>query len=48
MLRHFRSCVILDIEKQSADKWKHIMDNNIEIPADAQTVRIYDDDGDFV
>ena len=48
VLRHFRSCVIQDIEKQSADIWKHIMDTNIKIPAEAQTVRIYDEDGEFV
>ena len=46
VLKHFRSCVIQDIEKQSADNWKHIIDNNVTIPA--QTLRIYDEDGEFV
>ncbi len=27
VLRNFRSCIVQDIEKQSADTWKHIMDN---------------------
>ena len=47
ILKHFRSCTIQDIEKQSAEQWKYILENhNIKVPA--QCLRIFDENGDFV
>ena len=31
-LNHYRSCSIEDIEKQSVKNWKHILENEIELP----------------
>ena len=45
-VKHFRSCVIQDVEKQSADNWKYILDYNIPLPI--QSVQMYDENGELI
>ena len=45
-LNHYRSCSIEDIEKQSDKNWKHILENEIELPT--HILRIFDENGNFV
>ena len=46
-LKHFRSCTLQDIEKQSAEQWKYILNNHdIEVPI--KKLRIFNENGHFV
>ena len=45
-LKHFRSCSLVEVQKQPSMHWKYIIENDIKLPTNM--LRVFDENGDFV